>query len=231
MRKLPVSYTDVVQKAQVVDTTGMDVAPLNELLFDSNGLLKAVPAETLQAFPHNLLRVWCTINGVYQLPTVELINFLIPYTSGRSAIEICAGNGSIGRLLGIPRTDSYMQQLPEMKKFYKSLKNETTDPPPDVEKLDCKGALEKYNPEVVVGCFVTQKWLSDIDTIKYGGGSVVGVMEEAIVNRAKIYIKVGNNNVHGKARITKRPHQELFFPWLVSRAEDQTQNRIYLWEN
>ncbi len=56
-----------------------------------------------------------------------------------------------------------------------------------------------------------------------------GPREEEIINACEMYIVIGNENTHGDKRILALPHETFKFPWLVSRAKDQTKNVIYVW--
>lgn len=83
-----------------------DISPLDKLLVGNNGLLRPIPYAELKAFPHGMIQQWCVQRGVYQVPTQELIDFLATHANKRT-IEICAGNGVLGRSLNLIMTDSY----------------------------------------------------------------------------------------------------------------------------
>lgn len=157
---------------------GFDIKPLDDVMLRSDGSLNVVPSRKLNEFPVELLQLWCVKRGVYQYPTEELLEWLSQQTAGRRAIEICAGNGAIGRALGIVTTDSYMQTTPEIADYYNSLGQTPIMPPPDVLKLDANEAVERYEPDVVIGAWVTELWQPG-DRM----GSVWGVDELAILNR------------------------------------------------
>lgn len=205
----------------------VDVTPLKELLFDELGRLKILPFSELSKIPHIFIQAFCHKYAIYQIPTLELIEFLKEEIDSRSAIEICAGNGSIGRALDIPRTDSRIQQDPMMAFYYSTINQNITAPPEDVEKFEALAAVDYYKPQVVLGSFITQKYLTRLDT----HASVSGVREDIICDRktTETYIKIGNLNVHGSMRLNKREHEELYFPFLISRCNDQTLNRIFIW--
>ena len=128
----------------------LDLKPLDDLMFQSNGLLRVVPAKTLQSFSQEMLQFWCVKRGVYQYPTEELINFLANLIKGKKAIEIGAGNGAIGRALGITLTDSYMQTEPAMAAYYRLFHQEPITPPQDVLKFEGVEAVRYFKPEVVM---------------------------------------------------------------------------------
>jgi hypothetical protein len=63
------------------------------------------------------------------------------------------------------------------------------------------------------------------------GSSIYGVDEFDVLEHCKMYICIGNRDVHGDKRILQRPHVELQGePGLVSRGFDQSKNLIYVWE-
>lgn len=199
-----------------------DIGYLDALLMEK-GLPKPVPASLLAEIPNDDLLLWCVQKAVYQIPTIELLNWLAEKIKGKKAIEICSGKNGIGKFLGIRSTDSYMQLRPEISALYAQLKQTIVVPPEYVEKLDANEAVDKYQPDVVIGCFVTQKWKEgDVD------GNIYGPDEEEIIKKTT-YIHVGNESTHGKKRILSTPHESHKFSWLRSRAIEQDQNVIWVW--
>lgn len=143
----------------------VDIEPVDELMITRDGLLNVVPSsKLLREFPAETLTAWCVKRGVYQLPTEELLDWLFRRIAGRNAIEISAGNGVIGRTLGIPTTDSYQQTQPHIASYYHALGQEPITPPPDVERVAANTAVRRYEPEVVIGAWVTQIWRAN-DTL------------------------------------------------------------------
>lgn len=145
---------------------------LDDLLLN-NGLVQVVPAIVLSAIPPVHLSIWGNKTGVYCLPTVELIDWLRNKIAGRSAIEICSGNGAIGRALGIPRTDSYNQTTPQMLAYYTLYNQTPIFPPEDVQKFEANEAVDHFKPEVVVGSYVTQKYIPSDEGVV--GSSLFGI--------------------------------------------------------
>jgi hypothetical protein len=90
-----------------------DTGYLDEMLIE-NGLVRPVRWRKLKHIPQSHLMAWCVKQGVYQIPTWELIEWLKGVIGGRSAIEICAGRSCLGRALNIPMTDSYLHTDPNM---------------------------------------------------------------------------------------------------------------------
>jgi hypothetical protein len=202
---------------------------LDELLLDGNGLLKVVPASILQSANPTHLIMWGNKKGVYCLPTTELIEWLQEQISGRSAIEICSGNGAIGRALNIPRTDSYIQTTPEMMAYYALLSAIPIFPPEDVLKFEANEAVDHFKPEVVLGSYITQKYLPGDENEPKVGSSLYGVDELALLPKVKTYITIGNKLTHGDKRIRKFPHQTFQFPWLFTRSVKPQNNEISVW--
>lgn len=202
-----------------------DVRYLNDIMLDKSGLVKPVESKVLESIPHLHLMQWCVENAVYQICTVELIEWLKAQIDGRTAIEIGSGRGGIGRALGIKCTDSYMQTIPAITEYYRALGQAPIFPPGFVEKIDANEAVNKYKPEVVIGCYITHRYVGGDD------GNEFGPVEENIIDRAT-YIHVGNLNVHkAKTILGVRPPKEFRFPWLRSRARDQSLNMIWVWEH
>lgn len=203
----------------------VDVHYLDAVLLDDDGFLRPIPNDELEEVPNEHLTIWCVKNAVYQLPTLELINFLKEKIAGRKAIEICSGRGHIARLLEIKATDNYMQTRPEILAYYLSMGQMPIVPPDFVEKMDAIEAIRKYNPEIVIGCFVTHKWENGLQT-----GNEFGPDERKIIEVAD-YIMVGNDRIHWEKPIRQVQHEELYFPWLRSRAFDQDRNCVMIWES
>jgi hypothetical protein len=197
---------------------------LDKLLKDEEGKLKVCPAALFKSVPQLDLAHWCTRNGVYQIPTQELVDWLKEKIADRPAIEICSGNGVLGRTLKIPATDSYLHMNPEMQVYYKLLRQEPTQPPPEVEKLDALDAVKKYKPEVVVGAYCTH-WGLPPDK----NASCYGVREDEILALIKMYVHIGNDDIHGRKPILAVPHEIYRFEWLAGRAFDPTKNNIRVW--
>jgi hypothetical protein len=207
-----------------------DVSYLDEVLLDESGLLRILPAEKYAKIYIQHLQVWANRNGIYCLPTQELIDWLENQIGDRKAIEICAGNGAIGRALHIPVTDSFIQTTPEMLAYYMALGQKPTSPPPDVYEFEANEAVDTLKPKVVVGAYVTQKF-EEGDSEANIGSSVYGVDELALLKKVETYIVVGNDITHGEKRINQLPHETFHFEWLYSRTTKPESNHIKIWHN
>ena len=122
----------------------------------------------------------------------------------------------------------------------------------DVETLEASEAVRKYNPDIVIGSYVTSKQLVDkIDRKKaktiafklpYGG-----VIEQNLMDLARKEVQVGvdvkgicrkvyklilvcNMRTHKNESYISLPHQTYSFPWLITRG-DASQARILIFEN
>lgn len=213
--------------ASIIKTA--DIAYLNDVLLDGE-FLKPVAAKELQKINLMHLRQWAVKNARYQFITTELVDFLKDAINGRTALEIGAGQGDLGHALNIPMTDNYCQQLPEMKWYYETLQQATTNPPAQVEKIDGVDAVRKYNPKVVIASWVTQKY-HEGDESNGTGSNVYGPEEMDILTHdsVEMYIHIGNHNIHKEKRILKVNHKAHQFDWLVSRASAQELNTIWIW--
>lgn len=186
------------------------------------GLLLVKPYEFWKSRDRNEIMYFMHQNGIYVMPTTELIDWLRANIIG-SAIEIGAGNGSIARALSVPITDSRMQERPEIKFMYQLSGQPVMKYPADVEKLDAIEAIKKYKPDTVIAAFVTHKYDK-----KVGDGNMWGVQEEIVLQETKRYINIGNRVTHRNKPILALPHKELHFEWLVTRAINQSENRIFI---
>jgi hypothetical protein len=198
------------------DTTYIDKDTIGE-----DGLVKLLPADFYKKLNHQHIMIWCARHALYQVPTIELIEWLKQFNN---ALEICAGNACLGRFLGIHSTDNYSQQKPEVLAYYRLFRQVATNPPPFVEAIDANKAIEKYSPKNVIGCFVTQKHIEG-----EAEGNMHGPIEEEIIKKAT-YIHIGNSHTHNSKRILNVKHETYEFPWLVSRSIHQNKNVIWVWQ-
>lgn len=208
-----------------------DVSYLNSLLLDERGLVRVLPTSEIRKIPTDHIKIWLNQNGVYCLPTLELIDWIRERIDGRKAIEVCAGNGAIGRALGIPATDSYAQQDPSMAAYYSLIGQKPTQPPADVYKFEANEAVDVLKPKVVVASYATQKYLPGDEGPPAIGSCIVGIDELAMLPKIETYILVGNDRSHADKRIGKFPHETFRFDWIVTRAVDQSTNFIRVWDH
>ena len=81
-----------------------DYSDLESLLIKDDFIWSA-PAQDIRQFSSEQIQSFCHDKEVYCVITNELIEFLSLIIAGKSAIDICSGNGTIGRCLGIPMID------------------------------------------------------------------------------------------------------------------------------
>lgn len=165
------------------------------------------------------------MNGVYCIPTVELVAWLRERIAGRRAIEIGAGCGVLAATLGIPATDSRQQEWPEMARMLRVLKQQPVRYGANVLTMTAEAAVAKYQPEVVIGAWVSHRYRP---SEPWRGGNQYGVEEERIIEQAT-YIHIGHTRTHEAKPALGIPHGEYAPPWLVSRASSAGHNCICWW--
>lgn len=195
-----------------------------------NGRMRVLPAAELRRVPHMALQQWAQARGRYQFPTVELIEWLRARIAGRKCVEIGAGYGDIGRNVGgVTLTDSYFQTSAEMRLIYGGISAHAINPPPDVMRREGASAARRYSPAVCLACWVTQRY-EEGDTEAGVGSCVGGVDFHKVLPQVGELIFVGNAHTHRGMRLLALDHEEHAPDWLVSRAHDQSLNRIWVWK-
>jgi hypothetical protein len=215
----------------ITDVTPERVAELVSLCFEQDRL-KVVPADVYRQFTQSELSALCVVKALYSLPTVELLDklnqLIMEVSPERNAIEIGAGNGVIGRGLGIPSTDSFQQESPEVRQHYAMLQQPTIEYGADVMRMDANQAVKVMKPDVVIGAWVTHRHRPEADHL---GGNVYGIDEEEILASVKRYIVVGNDHVHCKKPIFGKMTRAIRGDFLFSRSIlGAGQNAIYIWD-
>jgi hypothetical protein len=202
-----------------------DTSELEKLLLDSNNNLKPIAFDVVNKFSQNVISLFCLKYAVYQIVTFELIDFLAQQIGDKKAIEIGAGNGCLGRSLGIKMTDNFQQNEPLIRAYYNSIKQPVIKYGHDVEKLDGNLVIEKYHPDILIGAWVTQRWKPHLNE-----GNAAGIDELQFKNRIEKYILVGNEKTHGDKEIRHKMKCEIIkAPWLISRSLSRDENSIYIY--
>jgi hypothetical protein len=186
------------------------------------------PMSSARYLKHNTgtLALWCKFAGLHGITTLELLDWLRTEVGDAKAIEIGAGRGILGMAMGWPQTDAkILETYPHVKMYYEAHKECTAPLPPRVQKFEALEAVSHFQPEVVVGSWITQK--SDVP----GNGSMYGVEEDKLLKRIRKYIVIGNRKTHQNKDICKLPHKQLHFNWIVSRSVSPSDNVIYIWNN
>ena len=200
----------------------------DRLLLNEQGIIKLFPAEFYHEIDNAELRVWCICRAIYQLPTIELIEWLGSNFDLNKAIEIGAGNNYLYHHLGIKGTDNYSEQIPQVKLVHEIMKQPSTDPPPEVEKIEAIAAIKKYQPETVITSWMT---LKTEDPEGVDAGHKYAPDEEKILKTGVTYIHIGNEHIHNDRQVMNKPHKTYYFDWLVSRGYYPEQNCIYVWNS
>lgn len=214
---------------RTVDTKRL--SDLKALCYDGE-VFKVVPAEVYHGFSQEELFLFCVQNGLYSLPTTELLDTLntliMEVSPTRNAIEIGSGNGAVARGLGIPGTDSFMQDNELIRAHYRALGQATVRYGDDVIRMDANEAVSKLMPDCALGCWVTHRYSA---SDHQRGGNQFGIDEEAILASVKRYIVVGNNIVHAQKPIFDKMTRMIRGDFIFSRSiEGVDQNAIYIWD-
>lgn len=203
-----------------------DTSGLSELLIKDG---KFVPAsfEDINKFDQEQISLFCVEQGLYQIPTIELIEFLKEETKGGFTLEIGAGNGCIGRNVGCMMTDNFQQTWPEIKIYYEITKQPVVKYGDDVLCINGNEAIKKFNPHNVIACWVTELYRDDINEGNATGVNEVQMFADGILK----YIHVGNDLTHERKLLFKKyEHKKYYFPWLLSRSMTREKNCIYIFK-
>lgn len=200
----------------------------DRLLLDEQGIIKLFPAEFYHSLDNDSLRVWCICRAIYQLTTIELVDWLKDNFNLSKAIEIGAGNNYLYHHLGIKGVDNYSEQIPAVKQVHELLHQPSTDPPSEVENLEAIAAIKKYQPEIVITAWAT---LKTEDPKGIDAGHKYAPDENEILNSGGTYIHIGNKEIHSDREIMNKPHETYYFDWLVSRGKYPEKNCIYVWNS
>ena len=213
-----------VQNFSILDVS--DISYLENILTGADGLLKVVPFAAVRDIPQNDISQFCHTHGIYQIITRELVEFVQAQIGELRAIEIGAGNGCLGRALGIPLTDSKIQESAVMKRLYSQIGQPPVKYPPDIKKLEALMAVKVFKAEAAVGCWVTHQYKSHLPDGCFGG-----VNEAVLSKRLKKYIFVGNAVTHKNKELLRfcQP-TEYRFDWLVSRSVIRDENVIWVFD-
>lgn len=212
------------QTTYVLEQT--DVSALESILLDENKRLQPVPFDAVRDFSQNDISVFCQKHGVYQIVTTELVEFVRTQIADFRTIEIGAGNGCLGRALGVPLTDNRMQERAHIKRFLAQMKQPPVHYADDVQKLEALTAIKILRAEAAIGSWVTHKWKPGMSD-----GNQWGVDEAVLSCRLKRYIFVGNFHTHKTKELLRYcTPKEYRFDWLVSRSMHRRENLIWIFD-
>jgi hypothetical protein len=167
--------------------------------------------------------------GTYVAPTEELIDYLDELIGEEKTIEICAGNGWVGRELDLVLTDSYQQAYDKKSvQMYQQFGQPLIKYPKDVIKLEASDAVLRLKPHTVLACFGTHKYRADVKDGNYKGVDYVWLL-----THCKRIILVGNKEVHHYNPIMSVAHEEIALDGLITRSsftKNRNGNRIFVWQ-
>lgn len=207
-----------------IDTrTIRDITPA---VLAAPGKPRIMPASFYREVTAHERAAFCVRNGIYGLPTEELVAWVRARIAGRNAIEIGAGHGAFAEALGIPATDSWQQANPDMIAYYASIRQPVVQYGANVERLDAAAAVTKHKPQVVVASWVTHRYRPERHSF---AGNPDGVDEEAIIKSCETYILIGNRRVHEGKSIWSLPHEIIEPDWLFSRSFNGSPDFIAVW--
>lgn len=109
---------------------------VRQVVLDEDGHIRELPASAWRKFEWDAVVKFMHNYPVYVLPTTELLDVLDDLMGDYKTIEIGAGAGCIGRLLGIKMTDSHLQADKMIQRYYAAQGQPVIKYPPDVIKAD-----------------------------------------------------------------------------------------------
>lgn len=209
--------------AQQFDSA-VSTAEIRKVAMDGRKM-RVLPYSEWMKFSWPEIRMLLHETATYVVPTEELIDYLDELIGDDKAIEICAGNGYIGSNLDIIMTDSYQQQDDKVTcLYYDLMKQPRIKYPANVMKLEASRAVRQMKPHTVIGCYATHKWREDTQS-----GNDKGVDFADVFSKVQRLVLVGNLQTHKDNPLMELPHEEIALPGLLTRATDQSLNRIFIW--
>jgi hypothetical protein len=166
-----------------------------------DGEMQVLPAADLAQIDNLALRLWCHKKGIYGVPSKELIEVIKSHLVENKSIEVGGGCGVFGKALQIPSTDSMIQNDPLVRAYYAALGQPSVEYGKYVIHLEASTAIDRFEPEVVFGSWVTQYVPPDKSEELYGQGSEYGLKESEFLPKIKKYIVYGNDVIHGHKRV------------------------------
>lgn len=164
-------------------------------LFDADGTLQPMPAAFWAQHDRINRATFGHHKALYAFPTTEGIDYIRKVIAGRSAIEIGAGNGAFCKALGIPGTDNFQQVLEPYKSYYETMRQPIVNYGSHVERMEAALAVAKYQPKVVLACWVTHLYMPRRHEL---GGNEIGVDEHFLLSQVDDYIFIGDTYIHSK---------------------------------
>lgn len=191
-----------------------------------DGKLQIKPYSYYKDLDRDEVRQFCVKEGIYCLPTTELVEFLKTEIGDSRALEIGSGNGAIAEALEIRATDNKMQSWSHIKERYDLLKQGTVQYGQNVDVYDGMDAVRRFKPKTVISAWVTHKYNPKQH---YREGNMYGVDEQKVLDRIEKYIFIGNTHTHRHKPILDNFHRTIKPEWLVSRVWND-KDVIWVWE-
>ncbi len=219
-------FTDKVNGLKVMAKADIGYL-VKELEPDGQFIIKS--ADFFKGVEKDHITQYCVENGLYCLPTLELLDFLREVIKNDFTIEIGAGRGILSKGLNIVGTDSFMQEREDVKEYYNAIRTPTVRYGEHVHRIDAERAVSLYKPRTVIAAWVTHKFNPMMAGLE---GNEFGVDEGKLIKNVKQYIFIGNTYTHASKPILKLPHQTVKPPWLISRAikDFEGEDVIWVWE-
>lgn len=196
-------------------------------VLDADGWLRILPASYWASTTPAERALFGHRHAAYGLPTIELVEHLRGVIGDRTAIEIGAGSGVLADALGIIGTDNYQQEIPRYRDAILAAGQPVVKYGPGVVPMDAARAIRHYQPDVVIGCWVTHRY----DPARHwAGGNEIGVDEEDVLANCREYVFIGNERVHAGKKIWPREHTIEYPPFVYSRAQNGTRDFICTWK-
>jgi hypothetical protein len=195
-------------------------------VLDDQGQMRVLPAAYWASTTPSERALFAHYQGIYSFPTTELVEYLHELIDGRKAIEIGAGHGILAKALDIPATDNRMQAKARYRRIYEQTGQPTVKYGRHVVELDAAAAVRRYQPDLVIGCWVTQKY----DPARHwAGGNEIGIDEEDVIANVEQYVVIGNDQVHDSKSIWNLPHTRRYLPFVYSRAANGSRDFLAIW--
>lgn len=204
----------------------INLTKIERFLF-KNGEYQIPYTEDLLKFSHMEIVQFANKYAMYTLPTLELVDWFQKMIGDAKAIEIGSGCGVLGKGIGIRCTDNFCQERQDVKAYYNLVNQPTISYGKHVEKRDAEWVACKWQPDIIVGSWITHKWVDDDIQGNYWGPD-----EEILLDNCHEYIMLGHEKIHRRKPIMK--HNPLVIksedcPWYVSRSVEPKGNCIYIW--
>lgn len=223
-------------------TAKVDITPVEastiiahmDKLFLSNRLPKIEPSSMYRELPHIWQALWANHNGIYSIPTDELVTFVRGKIGARSSHEIGSANSVLARYLkgsGMHCSDPRSQETT----LIKALVNLTASNPPFtpswVSHKNAKQVVEDYKPDVILAQWVTPGGMKNSGD--QSGRNSYGPDYKDMLTKIEELIFVGNKDVHQEVMFGElgEPDEQIEGDWILSRAFIPDRNAIWIWKN